>query len=207
MTNYLKYASYIVVAVTIAYVCATLKDCGTVGTTSDRVVVPADSAFLPIVERDYRPNPLPFSHTSKPVLKLPKGTRESDVARTIAIVNHTKANTTLIVETKSGDVFIPKTEDTLSVFITNYFPAVVSSGLYTGIGLSLDLSARFSPSASLAFLKWYGTIDAPVLIADLHGIGAGIGFKFYHDIYVTPAMIWQYESLNKSITLNVSYQL
>lgn len=207
MTAYLKYASYIVVAITIAYVCATLKDCGTVGTMADRVVIPQDSAFLPIVERDYRPNPLPFNHASKPVSKLPKGTRESDVARTITIVNHAKANTTLIIETKSGDVFIPKTEDTLSVLVTNYLPAVVSFGLNAGVGLSFDLSAKFSPSVSLTFLKWYGIIDAPVLIADLRGIGGGIGFKFYHDIYVTPAMIWQYESLNKLIILNVSYQL
>lgn len=207
MTAYLKYASYIVVAVTIAYVCATLKDCGPVGHEADRIVIPQDSAFLPIVVRDYRPNPLPFNHTSKPVLKLPKGTRESDVARTITIVNHAKANTTLIIETKSGEVFIPRTEDSVSVLVTNYFPAVVSLGLYADIGLSLDLSARFSPSASLAFLKWYGIIDAPVVIADLHGIGAGIGFKFYHDIYVTPAIRWDYGLLDKSIILNVSYQL
>lgn len=207
MTNYLKYASYIVVAVTIAYVCATLKDCDTVGTMADRVVIPQDSAFLPIVEHDYRPNPLPFNHTSKPVSRLPKGTRESDVARTITVVNHTKANTTLIVETRTGDIFVPKTEDRVSVRVTNYLPSVVAFELNAAIGASVDLSAKVSPSASIAFLKWYGRVDVPVAIADLQGVALGVGFKFYYDLYLSPAIRWEYKSLEKTIILNMSYEL
>jgi len=133
--------------------------------------------------------------------------RESDVARTIVVVNHTKASTALIIETKSGKVFVPKTTDSLSVLVTEYLPAVVSLNLNAGVGVSLDLSARFSPSASLSFLKWYGFVDAPVIVADLRGLAVGVGIKLYHDIYTIPAIKWEYNSLTKSIILNVSYQL
>ena len=207
MANSLKYTSYIIVALTIAYVCLTLKDCSTVRPQADRVVIPPDSAYLPIMTHDYRPNPLPFSGSSKPDVRLPKGVKESDVSRTIKIVNKANANTTLIIETKSGELFVPKQKDSLSIFVTNYLPSVVLFELHAGIGLSLDLAGKFSPSASISFLKWYGSLNAPVLIADLHGIGCGIGFKFYYDIYITPAIRWQYATLDKSLILNVSYQL
>lgn len=207
MINYLKYASYIVVAVTIAYVCATLKDCGPADHIADRIVIPQDSAFLPTVERNYRPNPLSVKRASKPVSKLPKGTRESDVTRTIEVANHTKASTALIIETKSGEIFVPKTNDSISVVVINYLPAVVSIDLNAGLGLSLDLSPRVSPSLSLGLLKWYGCVDAPIIVADLHGIGIGIEYKFYYEIYISPAVRWNYESLEKTIILNVSYEL
>jgi hypothetical protein len=207
MKDSLKYASYIIVALTIAYVCVTLKDCSTVRPQADRVVIPPDSAFLPVTTHDYRPNPLPFSGNSKPDVKLPKGVKESDVSRTITVVNKADAKSTIIIETKSGEIFIPKQKDSLSIFVTNYFPAVVAFELHPGLGISLDLSGKFSPSVCITLLKWYGIVDAPVVIADLRAIGCGVGFRFYHDLYVTPAITWQYESLNKSLILNASYQL
>jgi hypothetical protein len=56
-------------------------------------------------------------------------------------------------------------------------------------------------------LKWYGLVDAPAAVADIYGVGLGIGFKLYHDIYMMPAVRWQYGTLDKSLILNVSYQL
>jgi len=207
MVNSIKYASYIIVALTIAYVCLTLKDCGSGRQEAGRTVVPADSAFLPVVRREYRPNPLPFSHSSKPVPKLPKGISENDVARVITVLNHTKGTVASIIETKNGDVFSPKQQDSISISVTDYLPPFVEFGLKAGIGGSVDVALKFSPSACVSVLKWYGLVDAPVAVADIYGVGLGIGFKLYHDIYMMPAVRWQYGTLDKSLILNVSYQL
>jgi hypothetical protein len=159
------------------------------------------------VRTDYRPNPLPFTHRSKPVSKLPKGISENDVTRVITIANHTKGTVTSIIETKTGDVFSPKQQDSISISVTDYLPPVVDFGLKAGIGGSVDLSLKFSPSACISILKWYGLVDAPVAVADIYGVGIGVGFKFYHDVYLMPAVRWQYGTLGKSLILNVSYQL
>jgi hypothetical protein len=187
--------------------CLTFRDCGTVGTSADRVEISPDSAFRPITKRDYRANPLSFKKDSKPALKLPAGKKQSDVARTIAVVNHAKGDTTIIIVMKDGGTLVPKTADSASVLVTEFLPPVVTFGLTAGIGASVDLSRQWSPAAVVSLFKWYGVVDAPVAIADLQGVAIGADFKLYHDIYVAPAVRWQFGTLDRSIILTVSYQL
>jgi hypothetical protein len=205
MKDSLKYGSYIVIALTIAYICATLRDCGTVGEASDRVDIPADSGYLPIVRREYSPNPLPFGNSLKPVSKLPKGVKESDINRVITI--RSSVDTLVIIQTKSGEVFVPRKTDSIEVTVTDYQPPVLRFGLFAGIGLSLNSELKVSPSVSISPViiseRWY----APIITADLRSVGIGIGYRFYHDLTITPLLMWNYLDTQRTIKINVSYQL
>ncbi|MDP1675708.1 MAG: hypothetical protein Q8L88_02490 [Bacteroidota bacterium] len=203
MKEYLKYASYIVVCVTIAYVCLTLRNCGTVGESSDRTDTPADSAYLPIIVRSYTPKSTPFEKPVKPVSKLPKGVKEKDVKRVITISGKKLLQ---IIETKNGYVLVSKNGDSLEVAVTNYFDPIFEFGLFAGVGINLNAAAA-APSVSISFVKVCGNFLAPVVAADLRSIGIGIGYKFYHDITVTPLLMWNYSDTQRTIKLNLSYQL
>jgi hypothetical protein len=165
---------------------------------------PADTAYLPVIVRSYTPKSTPFEKPVKPISKLPKGVKEKDVKRVITISGKKLLQ---IIETKNGDVLVSKNGDSLEVVVTNYFDPIFEFGLYANVGITVDVRKHFSPSASLAFIRWYGIIDAPVVVADDDGIGLGIGFKLYYAIYVTPVVMWSFETTDKSINLNLSYQL
>ncbi len=215
MKNYLKYASWIIIALTIAYVCATFKDCGEAGETSGLVVIPADSGYLPVTVRQYRPKSTPFENPVKPVSKLPKGVKESDVTRVIIIRRIPVMDTLVIIETKQGDVLVEKNDSIeVSVTVTTYLPPVMEFGLFCDLGLNISPPSGeikrglfFSPAASVSFIKWYGVLNAPEFTADLSSVGIGCSYKVYHDVYVGPLLTWNYGDLQKSIKLKVSIEL
>jgi hypothetical protein len=208
MKDYLKYFSVIVVAITIAYICITVKDCGAVEDSSGRVIIPADSGFLPSIHHNYRPKSTPFEKPIKPVSRLPKGIKESDVKRVISVRKPKLNDTTVIIETRDDGIFIPR-QDSIEaqVSVTDYLPQILSFGIYPAIGLTLDVQMQFSPSVSICFLKIEGKILAPVFAADIRSVGIGIGYQFYHEISVSAISMWNYSDLQRTIKLEVSYQL
>ncbi|MBI2427524.1 MAG: hypothetical protein HYV29_01755 [Ignavibacteriales bacterium] len=207
MKDVFKYAGYIVFCLTIAYVCATLKDCGEVGKTSDLVVVPRDSAYLPITMNEYKPPSTPFEDPVKPVSKLPIGVKERDVKRVIKVRKLSTSDTLVIILTKSGEVLVPKQTDSIAVNVFDYVPPLLQFGLFYGFGVTLNAESEIDPAVSLSLIRINEKFSAPVIAADLHSIGVGAGYQFYHDLTVTPLMMWNYSDTQRTIKIQVSYQL
>lgn len=209
MKEYVKYGTYLVICATIAFMCATFKDCGEVGQTPDLVVVPRDSAFLPITKSDYKPASTPFEDPVKPVSKLPIGVKEKDVDRVITARKISTNETLILIITKSGDVHIPKDSTSVNYEfrVTEYHPQIFDFGLDIALGFTLNADARISPSISFSMLQINEKILFPDIAADLQSIGIGIGYQFYHDLTVTPLYMWNYSDTHNTIKIKVSYQL
>lgn len=188
---------------TIAYICLTLRECSPVGDSSDRVVLPSDSGYLPVIVQGYKPKSTPFEKPVKPISKLPGNVKESDIKRVITIEGK---ETVQIIETKDGNIHIPRQNDSTKVTMINYRSPIVQFGLFAGVGLNLG-SVAASPSVSISLVNIEGLFFAPVMSADLNGIGIGIGYKVYHDISVTPLLMWNYSDTQRTIKINVSFQL
>lgn len=218
MKDYLKYLTILMVCGTAIILFALAKSCGEVGQTADLVVIPADSGYLPVTYRDYKPKSTPFEKPVKPVSKLPKSVKERDVKRVIVLTSPSaKKNADkhplslqergiMIIETNDGNLYVEKNDDSLSLVVTNYLPPIFQFGLFYGVGLSFN-NVRTSPSLSVAFVRVNEKFLAPVLAADVHGVGVGIGYQFYHDLSITPLLMWNYSDTQRTIKIQVSYQL
>lgn len=179
MKEYLKYASYLFISITIAYICATLRSCGDVEQTSAVVVTPADTAFSPVVWRNYRPASTPFEKPIKPPVKLPRNVREKDVKSVLIVVKQrtTTKDTTAIITTKDGLVHIDKQQGMVhSVELITYMSPILDFGFYILAGLSL--SNNLSPVVAICPLQICGAIQIPILAADLYGIAAGGAYRW-----------------------------
>ena len=184
-----------------------------------RNFIPADTTYAPVVVHTYRPKSTPFEKASKVAAKLPKGMNERNVARVIAIVRHLPADsvdkmrtdTTLIIESRTGDVLVPKpVRGSISVDITTYTPPVFYPGMFSSIGVSLAKRGdglRLSPDASLALVEWYGVLHFPFFTADLDGVGTGFEYRLYDQIFIAPVVMWHYSDLSKEIKLQFNFVL
>jgi hypothetical protein len=169
----------------------------------DRVVLPTDSAYLPVVIQEYKPKSTPFEKPVKPVSKLPRNVKESDIKRVITIKGK---ETVQIIETINGEIHVPRQGDSTEVRLTNYSSPILQFGIFAAAGFNLG-SAAASPSVSISLLKIEGKIFAPVFAADLKSVGMGIGYQFYYDLTVTPLLMWNYLDAQRTIKINVSFQL
>lgn len=216
MKDYLKYISIIIVCVTTIVISTQIRSCSNVRDGEESVTVtPRDSSFVPVSKNEYRPRSTPFEKDAAIPARLPNDAPQANVARTIAIVKAIPADgtgtfikdSTNIVITKSGDVFVEKKSGIeTNVTITEFLPPILQWDFYCGIGFNTNMQKIF-PSVSVSFLQINEKFSAPILFADTRSIGVGAGYKFYYDISVAPVLCWDYENLNRSIKINVSYQL
>lgn len=204
MIEGLKYGSIIAVCLTIAYILLTLRECSPAGLTPGREVIPADSGYVPIIVQDYRPASSPFEREDKRSVVLPEGISEQKVKRVLRISG--KSSLVHVIELKNGDLLVPETDDSLQVVMTNFQEPFVQFGLFTEVGVTLGVN-KFSPSLSVSLMQINGKYSLPVFAADLSSVGAGISMKVYHDIRVTPLLMWNYSDTQRSIKLNVSIPL
>jgi hypothetical protein len=185
MKEYFKYGIYLVITLTVAYICTTLRSCGEGGDTSAIVVTPADKSFSPVIKRSYKPASTPFEHPSKPSVRLPKGLPESDVKNVLIVVKsislndstiHRFIDSTAIIIAKNGSIYID-TAQVKTVEMIAYeepllrFGSFISLGVMLQQGLHLTLAAAFSP------LQICGVVQFPFLALDTEGIGGGISAR------------------------------
>lgn len=206
MKDGLRHIATVAVCLTIAYVCATLRDCGGDPADVAPVVLPApDSGFAAVVARQYQPPILPAKKPG-PAGRLPKGTAERDVRRVIT-VNAGDLQETRIIVLKDGTILVPKSEQSLQVMVTDYLPPFIALDVTFGAGVTLDADARLSPSLSVSLLRINGRIHAPVVAADLRSIGIGAGYQVSEQVVLTPLLMWHYTNTHRTIKLQASVTL
>jgi hypothetical protein len=201
--DYLKAASVIIVCATIVFIVLQMKSCGKKASVSASVSSPTDSNFSQISHEEYKPSSLPFSGKKAPV-NLPEGVEEKDVQRVVSIevkdVPKSEPKKIDVVETKSGEIYVAKDTSVVSVKVTEFEPKLFDFDLRFGVGLSVGLPSsgvRLSPAAVAAPIVWAGFIHAPIVVADLDGLGVGAQARLYHDIFVGAARFWRYDGGNQ----------
>lgn len=213
MQTSLKYIAIIVACGTLIVMVVKLRSCGTSPNQSATISVPADSVFAPIVSRSYQPPSLPFSKKTIGI-KLPKGITERDVKKvttvTVRDVPHEPSKRINIIETNSGETFVEKDSSVESVIVTRVQRPLFVVGLSFGFGISIGATSEnrpgVSPLAIVAILEWFGDLHAPVLVADLDGIGIGGQYRLYHDVFVGASRCWRYEGGSR-VKATVAYVL
>lgn len=147
------------------------------------VFIPQDSSFVPVVKQEYRPRSTPFERSVKAPAPMPKDAPEANVARTVAIVKripvdsvgNAVVDTTFIVITKDGNIFVPKQQGIKTdVGVWEFLPPILEWNLFLSAGV--NISKSLSPSAAVAPLKIMGKVTLPSLIIDPDGIGIGAGW-------------------------------
>ena len=206
MRDGLKYTAWIAVCLTIAYICVTLDRCDPAGGDPGRVVTAPDSGYLPVTVHGYTPPSTPFENPRKPVTKLPAGTKEKDISRVIIIRTQSGKEPITIIERKDGAVLIPQTDDSLNVSMTQYNSPLFDFSIKPSVGLTYGTTQHVQPGLSVSFFSKKGIYSIP-LIVDLSGAGFGFSWKAYHDVAVTPAVMWNYSDSQRSIKLYVSFEL
>jgi hypothetical protein len=178
MKNVLKYIAIIFVAAVILILA--LRGCPQT-TTEVTIVTPIDTNFAPITKRDYRPKSIPFiENPKKPPIRLPKDIKEKDVKRAIIVTGKNCMDTTTLIETKDGNIFVDKQGGKVAtVEEITYKPPILAFGLtpLAGITISPTEGQLISPMIGLSFLTWYGCIECPTLCVDLQGVSS---IAFYH---------------------------
>lgn len=208
MIKALKYIAAIVALITAIIVIARIRSCTSEPEGAQSVVVPIDSNFVPIGYGSYRPPSIPFVK-GKLTAKLPQGMDESDVRRIVSIelqpTVESSRRTISVIETTRDEIYVARDSAIKSVSVVNVQPQIVSFDLKFGVGLSVGIwndRPGFSPAAAFAPVEWLGWLRAPVITADIDGVGIGAMARIYHDIYLGGARCWRYDTGNQSkITL------
>lgn len=209
----LKYVAIIIACGTLIVLAVCIKGCSSNPITLRSIQVPRDSNFTPIVRGSYRPPSTPFSKKKLPV-DLPSGIRERDVKQVITIgfdtSSHRPPKTVDIIETKTGEVFVLKDSAIKSVSVTVIEAPIFAVDLRFGVGLSIGVNGEshihVSPAAIMAPFEWSGWLQAPIVVADLDGVGVGAQMRFYHDVYVGASRIWRYD-LGTQAKINLNFVL
>jgi len=181
------------------------------------VFTPADSTFVPVVKREYKPRSTPFERPSKPPVRLPKGVKESDVKRVIVVTEHIKTDSsriffdsTTVIELKSGAIYVPKEHGKeLTVEEFNYVPPVLDFGLFCSVGASVGrYNDKFtiSPLMAASLLQICGVVQFPLVMADLQGVGAGFGIR-QGDFMIGAFSHWRFEDMQRQIKLSIQYSI
>jgi hypothetical protein len=197
----LKYIALILAASIIALIIYRIERAVSHNDGATTINVPADSNFTPVENKSYRPPSLPFSPRKLPV-KLPRGLKERDVKRVITIdvsgVPKHPPKEINVIETTSGAVFVQRDSSIESVSVTNVEPPILVFGLTFGVGATLGESRsggrpELSPAGIFAPVQWDGWLHAPILVADLDGVGPGAEARLYHNIFAGAARLWRYD--------------
>lgn len=219
MKDYLKYITWIVLAVVALVIVSRVTGLFKDGVSEDvTVTTPSDSAFLPIHKREFKPASIPFEKRTKPPVRLPKGIKEKDVARAIIITKSERGRTSSrlgaigdtlrLIELKNGAIFVEgvKGAETKVEEIT-YAPPILSWGMFTSVGVSISRSEErfvFSPVFAFSPLQISGTVQFPLLTADLNGIGAGVGARYKNFLFGISEQ-WRFENFQRQIKLSIHY--
>ncbi|TAK57862.1 MAG: hypothetical protein EPO24_09345 [Bacteroidetes bacterium] len=166
------------------------------GTSQSFTVKPQDERFTETEYREHTVSSNPFSDKTLKG-KLPRGITENDVEQTVDVIYKfgDEFDTLEFIETKDGQVFIKKDSAIKFVSVTKFEPPVFSFCMKYGIGVTAGLrnGLHLSPSASLALAEWNIArlnFHAPIITADLDGIGAGAQMQLYHDFSFGTIYTW-----------------
>ena len=218
MRQYLKYIAIIIACGVLFYVIAALKSCNLKQSSMSQstIVNPTDSNFAPVEHTTYQPPSLPALSKTTSGIKLPKGLSEKDVKKVVELKLRTSVPvstndsmtqssfvndslTTLdIIETRNGDIFVKKDSLIQSVKVIHFEPPVFAFNLRFGAGVSAGYSDRkinFSPVAVMSLVDW--NVDkikfqAPIVTADLDGVGLGAQFQLYNNLYFGAIREWRW---------------
>lgn len=218
MKDYLKYIAWMVVAIVVLVL--VLKISGWIEGSPHidyTVTTPIDSGFAPIIKKDFKPRSTPFERPSKPPVRLPKGVKEADVKRVIVITERLKTDSgtkffdsTAVVELKSGEIYVPKEDGKeLTVEEFRYVPPILDFGLFASVGASIGRSQQrfnISPLLAASPLQICGSVQFPLLMADLQGVGAGFGIR-YGDFMVGISSHWNYLDAQRQIKVSIHYSI
>ena len=201
MEKYLKYGVIALVAVTVLIAIFKISSCFSPEpvTIAGNTVTPVDSGFNPITTNTYIPPSFPFSEKKIPV-KLPWDVNETDVKKviTVDLIDTTSGDIPQriqIIETNEDEIFVQKDGRIEKVEVLTVKPPFFRFSLDAGLGLSAAWESpivKCSPIVVFAPLRWAGWLDAPVLAADLFGVGAGAQGRLYHDIFIGAGAFYGY---------------
>lgn len=221
MKDYLKYITWIVLAVVALVIVFRVTGLFKGGTSEDvTITTPSDSTFLPIHKREFKPPSIPFERRTKPPVRLPKGVRERDVARAIVITKSGRGrtssdltalrDTTRMIELKNGAIFVEGVEGTETrVEEITYVPPILSWDFFTSAGVSIGRSEErflFSPMLAVSPLQISGVVQLPLLIADINGVGIGAGYRYDNFVFGITSH-WQFENKQQGIRLFIAYSI
>jgi hypothetical protein len=221
----LKYGAWIVVVLVLLVLGLRLARM-LEGEPNNEYVVgsPIDSGFVPIIKKDYRPHSTPFERRSKAPVRLPRGVKSSDVKRVIIVTENVKtdsglpdyavqagktfSDSTTVIELKSGEIYVPKEDGKeLTVEEFRYVPPILDFGLFGSVGASLGrIQTKFVVSPLVAFspLQICGTVQLPLAMADLYGVGVGFGVR-YGDFIVGAFSHWRFDDAQRQIKVSIHY--
>lgn len=178
------------------------RSCSYNGTDDSRVTqtfTPDDSAFAPVVTKQYRPPSTPFEKQKSPV-KLPSDLRESDVKEAIRIIGASEGShpergstateskdTTVVILSHAGHIYANGGTRSLTVERIEYLPPLLDFGLFRQVGVTVSglrqlLGGDFtpdlvSPAFAVSFIQIDGRFQLPTLLLDLDGVGIGGGYR------------------------------
>ena len=219
MSQHLKYSAIILVCVTLLVIIIRFGSCNDAKTDDATIRIPADSGFVPVIERKYRPPSTPFERSSKKSpAKLPKDLSEGNVARIVTVVKripvdsaHFLWDTTSVIVTKGDQVFVPKQPGTeTNVRDTKFTDPIFRWGLFTSVGISIVKfgvpTLEVSPSIAIAPLEIMGEVQFPLLTADLTGVGIGVAYR-HNDFIFALADHERFIDAGRSIQVMVHYSI
>jgi len=211
----IKYITILAVTAAVLIIFFSAKDWLSVETKSERILIPSDSNFVEIAEQQYRPSSTPFEKPSNTPVMLPKGMKERDVKRVITIAKKLPVaqgdtvvvDETHIIETKSGDIFIPKQPGKeIVVREIGYAAPILALSWKTSIGFSTSWTGSLSPAIAAAPLEIAGTVRLPIFIMDLQGVGLGMGVIYERFIFGM-SRHWRFGDAEPSSKLTIMYSL
>jgi hypothetical protein len=182
MKDYIKYGVYLVIALTIAYVCLTLRDCRGGGDSSATIITPADGAFSPIIKSGYTRASTPFESHSKPDVKLPSNVSESNIARVVKIYPRplpTELGRVIsMIETKDGGIYID-TAQVKTVVMIAYDEPIFRIGSFISLGVSMSTHQGLGllPAVEFSPLQICGVIQLPLIGLDTEGLMGGLAAR------------------------------
>lgn len=180
------------------------------------IAVPSDSSFAPVVHRGYRPPSTPFERPSKVPVRLPKNVQEKEIARIVIVakmladsLGRRRMDTTALIETKRGDLFVDKQEGRVSsVEVIDYLPPILAFDLVGHLGLSLGLGRELTPSplVGLSFISLYDHIQLPVVFGDVKGLGLEVCARV-KEFSFGAGVRWSFNGLNKDLVVTIDFNI
>lgn len=218
MKDYLKYIVILIVTAAVLTIFFQIKSWFEPSHERTTLTTPIDPNFTPIEEKKYRPPSTPFERPPKPPVVLPKGVREKDVDRIITVYKKIPVargdslvvDTTNVVLTKTGEVFVPKQSGKeVTVQQVGYVAPIFSFGWFSSFGVAVARPGNpisFSPTIAATPLEIVGTVQLPLIMIDLQGIGAGVGVR-YADFVFTPVCHLRFGDAERQLKFVILYSI
>lgn len=197
----LKYSILVVLLVVIGIaIYSKIKKIFNPPMTQAVIVTPEDKNFAPITKTAYRPKSIPFERPIKIPVKFPGGMREADVRRVVIIIKDHK-DTTSIIETKKGELFVAKGKGDIFVQEFIYKPPILKWGLNLSIGVS---GPKLSPVVAISPLKIYDLVQFPLASIDKEGLGLGVGIQYKH-LILALLPEWRFKDFGRQVQIGIGY--